>query len=176
MPSFINSTMRKIWKKMARKGYRDGYVDAHISNTVSSQITKLRTEHNWTQTQLADHAGMKQSRISVLEDPNWENVEIATLKRIASAFDVGLTVRFVPYSYIAEWAAGLSEHRLFVPTYNEEIENAPAAESPAARAFMEGTGSQSQRFGSIQNITDQLPPGAVPKIDTGAPRAGALQY
>jgi transcriptional regulator with XRE-family HTH domain len=120
MPSFINSTMKKIWKKMARKAYRDGYVSAHISNTIASQITKLRTAKGWTQTQLAEYAGMRQSRISALEDPNWQNVEVATLKRLASAFDVALTVRFIPFSELAQWAAALSDDKLLVSTYDEE--------------------------------------------------------
>jgi transcriptional regulator with XRE-family HTH domain len=137
MPSFINLTMRKIWKKMARKNYRDGYVSAHISNTVASQITKLRSENGWTQAELAERAGMKQSRISALEDPNWENVEVATLKRLASAYDVGLTVRFVPYSELAQWAVTLSEDKLHVPTYEEEAADRipDVATTGAAAAF-----------------------------------------
>src|SRR5260370_35920549 len=137
MLSFINSTMTKIWEKLARKAYRDGYVNAHISNTVASQIVKLRTARGWTQAQLAEQTGMKQSRISALEDPNWENVEVATLRRFASAFDVGLTVRFAPFSELAYWAATLSEHKLLVPTYNEEAaERIPdVASTGAAAAF-----------------------------------------
>jgi transcriptional regulator with XRE-family HTH domain len=106
MPSIISSTMRKIWKKMADKEYRDNYVAAHLSNTISAQIFMLREENGWTQKQLADKAHMGQSRISALEDPNYENVEISTLKRLASAFDVALTVRFVPFSELVEWVDG----------------------------------------------------------------------
>jgi transcriptional regulator with XRE-family HTH domain len=163
MPSFINSTMKKIWKKMARKAYRDGYVSAHISNTVASQITKLRTAHGWTQTQLAEHAGMKQSRISALEDPNWENVEIATLQRIASACDVALTVRFAPFSELAEWAATLSDDKLLVPTYDEEATEQvlarPVAKAGAAAAFFELRGQDTTfRLGkfSAEEKADQI--------------------
>jgi transcriptional regulator with XRE-family HTH domain len=121
---------------MGRKAYRDGYVAAHISNTVAAQIVKLRAAHGWTQGQLAEQAKMKQSRISVLEDPNWENVEIATLRRLASAFDVGLTVRFAPFSELAYWAVTLADHKLFVPTYGEEDEEeATTAQGSAAAAF-----------------------------------------
>jgi len=101
----ISSTMRKIWKKICKsKAYRDSYVAAHVSNTVAAQITLMREARDWTQSLLAEKAGMKQSRISTLEDPNYENIEVATLKRLASAFEVGLTIRFVPFSELVSWA------------------------------------------------------------------------
>lgn len=156
MPSFINSMMKKIWKKMSRKAYRDGYVSAHVSNTIAAQITQLRTARGWTQTQLADRTGMKQSRISALEDPNWENVEVATLLRFASAFDVALTARFAPFSELAEWAATLSDHKLLVPSYEEEAaENAAArtiaVEGNAEAAFFQAFTEQRISHGAVLN-------------------------
>jgi transcriptional regulator with XRE-family HTH domain len=111
------NTTAKTWKKMATKDYRDAYVSAHISNTVAAQIVTLREREGWTQKQLAQRSGMNQSRISALEDPNYENYEIATLKRVASAFDVGLTVRFCAYSEVVSWAMNLSSENLTVPTF-----------------------------------------------------------
>jgi transcriptional regulator with XRE-family HTH domain len=105
---------------MATKDYRDAYVAAHVSNTVASQVSMLREKEGWTQKQFAKKAGMSQSRISALEDPNYENYEIGTLKRVASAFDVALTVRFIPFSELAEWSATLSTDRLNVPSYSED--------------------------------------------------------
>jgi transcriptional regulator with XRE-family HTH domain len=114
--------MTQLWKKMRGKAYRDAFVTAHVSNTVSSQIAKLREREGWTQTQLAQRAGMRQSRISTLEDPNYENFEVKTLLRIASALDVALTVRFVPFSELTRWASELSEHHLVVPKFeNDEL-------------------------------------------------------
>ena len=81
---------------MRGKAYRDSFVAAHVSNTIAAQIVALRTQRNWTQTRLAKEAGMKQSRISALEDPNNENIETKTLIRLASAFDIGLMVLFCP--------------------------------------------------------------------------------
>lgn len=118
MPSSIISTMTDIWKKMRRKAYRDAFVSSHVSETVAAQIALLRAEQGWTQTEFGAKTGMKQSRISALEDPNNENHEIATLKRIASAFDVGLTVRFVPYSEIVKWSATVGPHKLTIADFN----------------------------------------------------------
>jgi transcriptional regulator with XRE-family HTH domain len=122
MLSFISSTMTKIWKKLARKSYRDAFVCAHISNTVAGQIALLRAKRGWTQKELAEKSGMKQSRISALEDPNYENYEVGTLRRIASAFDVALSVRFLPFSSLAEQAANISEAHLWVPSFGEDHE------------------------------------------------------
>ncbi len=127
MPWFINSMMKKIWKRMARKPYRDGYVSASIPDTIAAQITKLRNVQGWTQTELARRTGMKQSRISALEDPNWDNVETSTLERIASAFDVALIVRFAPFSELARWSATLTDDKLVVRSYEEEVEEAALA-------------------------------------------------
>src|SRR5688572_15007518 len=98
MSGLISSTVTKLWKKMRNKEYRDSFVAADLSNTVAAQIHSLREKHEWTQSQLAEKTGMKQSRISALEDPDYENFEIKTLRRLAAAFDVGLMVRFVPFS------------------------------------------------------------------------------
>lgn len=105
---------------MRKKAYRDSYVAAHLSNTIAAQISAMRETRGWTQTQLAEKAGMKQSRISNLEDPNYENIEAATLRRIASAFDVGLTIRFAPFSEVVDWAASISDEKMDVPDFDHD--------------------------------------------------------
>jgi transcriptional regulator with XRE-family HTH domain len=112
--------MRGIWKKMRSKEYRNSYVGAHLSNTVASQISLLREANGWTQKELADKSGMRQSRISALEDPNYENIEIGTLRRLASAFDVALTVRFVPFSELVEWTANLDPGKLTPASFHDD--------------------------------------------------------
>lgn len=120
MPSSIISTINSIWKKMRRKPYRDAFIASHVSETVAAQIALLRSERGWTQKQLAEKTSMKQSRISALEDPNYENYEVGTLKRIASAFDVGLTVRFVPFSDVVRWSATLGPHKLTIADFEND--------------------------------------------------------
>jgi hypothetical protein len=68
---------------------------------------------------------MKQSRISALEDPNYENIEVGTLRRLASAFDVGLTVRFVPFSELVRWSATLSDADISVSSFDEDTLTSP---------------------------------------------------
>src|ERR1700730_7688677 len=115
MSSRINSKVNAIWKKLRNKEYRDSFVASQISNTIAAQIFSLRDARGWKQAEVAAKAGMKQSRISDLEDPNYENYETRTLVKLASAFDVGLIVRFVPFSELAKWSVNLSP-RDFLPT------------------------------------------------------------
>jgi transcriptional regulator with XRE-family HTH domain len=115
LSSRINSKVKAIWKKLRNKDYRDSFVASQISNTIAAQIFSLREARGWKQAEVAVRAGMKQSRISDLEDPNYENYQTRTLVKLASAFDVGLVVKFVPFSELAKWSANLSP-RDFLPT------------------------------------------------------------
>ncbi len=115
---------------MHRKAYRDAYVSAHVSNTVAAQIEALREARGWKQADLAERIGTKQSRISVLENPNNENFEVKTLLKVASAFDVGLSIRFVPYSSIVEWADDISQDKLVVREFARDALPMQPAELP----------------------------------------------
>jgi len=115
---------------MRKKAYRDSYVAAHLSNTVAAQIAAMRESRGWTQAELANKSGMKQSRISSLEDPNYENFEAGTLRRIASAFDVGLSIKFVPYSEVVKFVSEISDDVLDVPSFeNDALTQSRAASS-----------------------------------------------
>lgn len=120
MHGSISSMMKRMWRKLKNKEYRDSFVSSHVSNTIASQIVTLRTKRGWTQTRLAKEAKTHQSRISSLEDPNYENVEVGTLKKLASAFDVALIVRFAPFSELALWDARLSPSAFSVARFDED--------------------------------------------------------
>jgi len=49
---------------------------------------------------------MNQNAISRLESSNYGKPTITTLKRVAAALDVGLIVRFVPFSEMIDWVSG----------------------------------------------------------------------
>ena len=123
----------QLINKLRNKNYRDSFVSAHIGTNIASQIFAIRNRRRWTQTELADKAGMAQTRISVLEDANYENFSIMTLKRLASAFDVALIVRFVPFGELAEWVVNLSPSSLAVPSFAEEQERSFSISEAASR-------------------------------------------
>ena len=74
--------------------HRHAYCDEFLNISIATQIKVLREQRGLTQNELADQTDMKQSRISALEDVNYSSWSINTLRRLAKAFDVTLTVEF----------------------------------------------------------------------------------
>jgi hypothetical protein len=70
---------------------------------------------------------MTQNAVSRLESPNYGKPTITTLKRLAAALDVGLIVRFVPFSELIDWVSstprideGLNDKALSVASFDLE--------------------------------------------------------
>ncbi len=61
---------------------------------VSSQIYELREKRGYTQAELAQKAGTKQSNIARLEDSDYTGYSLKTLNRIANALGVELKISF----------------------------------------------------------------------------------
>ncbi|WP_454813793.1 helix-turn-helix domain-containing protein [Labrys neptuniae] len=105
---------------MRNKEYRDEFARAHTFNLIAAQIHKLRKAAKLSQAELAKRSDMNQSRISMLEDPELENIELDTLQRIASALDVAVSVRFVPFSEIVAQAADFAAQKLDVTSFDSD--------------------------------------------------------
>lgn len=103
--------------RFENKAFRDSFIAEQIGTKLAFQIRKLREDRGWSQADLAERAGMKQSRISELEDPNYAKYTISTLRRLASAFDVALDVRFESYGEALELAARIDSSKLEVASF-----------------------------------------------------------
>jgi transcriptional regulator with XRE-family HTH domain len=90
-----------MWQRLADKVYRDEYVAAKIDSNLAFQINNLRESRGWTQEELAKRADTKQPRISLLER-SCGGVTLSALRKIASAFDVALSIKFVPFSQLVD--------------------------------------------------------------------------
>lgn len=110
----------RLWEKFRSKVYRDAFVESHLSTNIAAQIHSLREARGWTQEKLADTAHMAQARISIMEGPSYRGFTLSTLKRLASAFDVALIVRFVPFGELLEWSTSLTPERLAPPNYGAD--------------------------------------------------------
>jgi len=106
--------------KLKDKEYRDAFVVSHINNVIPFQIRTLREQREFSQEELARLTGKQQEAVSRLENPNYERYTLATLKELASAFDVGLVVRFVPISKLVEWELNLDSESLKVLSFKDE--------------------------------------------------------
>lgn len=121
MQSNISMTYKdELLEDLKDKEYRNAFVSSHISNGIPFQIKTIRDNKKMTQKELGKLARMKQTAICRLENPNYGNFTLKTLKEIAAAFDVALIVRFVPFNDLVKWDLNLSSESLNVLSFNED--------------------------------------------------------
>jgi transcriptional regulator with XRE-family HTH domain len=147
----ISERQLSLWEKFEHKGYRDGFVSSHLANNIAAQIYSTRELRGWTQEELAEKAGMAQARICVMENSTYDKYSLSTLKRLASALDVALIVRFAPFSELAEYATSMGPDRLAVRDFKNDCPIGLATRAPAT--------TQAVAAGPI-NVAD-LPAGQV---------------
>lgn len=58
--------------------------------------------------------------VSEWENPNYGKYTLETLKYLAKAFDIGLLVRFVPFSKLVDWTVDLTSDLIAPPRFSEE--------------------------------------------------------
>ena len=94
----MNNLSDKLFDEFRDKEYAHTYADEFLNAYIATQIKAIRQQQNLSQEELATLAEMKQERISVLEDVNYSSWSVKTLKRLARAFDLTLTVSFEAFS------------------------------------------------------------------------------
>lgn len=106
---------------------RAKFVESQINHGIAFQIRALRNREEWSQPKMAERCNTAQNQIYRLENPTKAKPTISTLKKLAAIFDVGLVVRFVPFSQMVAWASGtpymdrgLSTASLAVPSFAQE--------------------------------------------------------
>lgn len=135
--------------ELREKAYRDAYVASQIRVGLPFQIRALRQQKGWTQGDLAAHAGMSQPRIAEIEKPGERKFNLETLLRIAAAFDVGLTVNFVPITELINREDRFDPDTFSVPTFAEEL--AAAERRAATRAELKKFEQRVNRLIGRQN-------------------------
>jgi hypothetical protein len=117
---------------------RARFVESHLNTALAFQIRSLRGD-KWTQTEFAEKLGIKHANnVSArLENPNYGKHTLTTLKKIATACDVGLVVWFVPFGRLVDWVTGtphtdngLSPSFYDIPTFCQEFGHGKAGPMP----------------------------------------------
>jgi len=111
----------KLMLKLRKKEYRDAYVSEHIKTSLPIQIKILREQRGWSQEHLAQLAKTTQTVISRVEDPNYGKLNLSSLLKMASAFDIALIVKFVPFSKILNEFEDVSPKNLRVDNFEQEV-------------------------------------------------------
>jgi transcriptional regulator with XRE-family HTH domain len=115
------SEKSKWVQELQNKATRDAFVSSQMSIPLAFQILALREHRGMTQKQLAEKAGMLQPRIAAMERPSGGEPNLRTLKRLASAFDVALIIRFAPFSELIKWTEGFSPDSFAVPSFSDDL-------------------------------------------------------
>jgi len=115
------SVFSRLWKKFANsKRYREEFVAAQVKRGIPFQIRTLLKKRGWSQGELAERAGLTQGVVSRAADPEYGNLTLNTIVRIAAGFDVAFIGVFVPFSKLAGWFTELSEDGVTVESFEEE--------------------------------------------------------
>ena len=88
---------------------------------IAAQIKVLREQRGLTQKQLAADTKMKQEKISVLEDVDYDAWTIKTLRKLARAFDLNLKVSFEKFSNGILDASNISSKSLERASRNQDL-------------------------------------------------------
>ena len=106
----MTNKSEQIWRSLRDAEFRRQFIDEHIDVGIALQIRALRERQVLTQAKLAELLGDKKNQpvISSWEDPSYGKYTLTTLKDLAKAFDVGLLVRFVPFSKLVDWTTDLT--------------------------------------------------------------------
>jgi transcriptional regulator with XRE-family HTH domain len=120
------NAFRELWAKFRSKKYREEFVAAQVKRAIPFQIRALMKKKGMSQEKLAELSGLTQGVISRAANPNYGNLTLNTLVRIAAGFDMAFIGRFVPFSELGRYFVKLDEDSIDVPTYTEEDEEIQA--------------------------------------------------
>jgi len=131
---------------LKNKKYRDAFVASQISVNLPFQIRALREQRGWKQSILAAKSDMLQPRISAMESPGAAKFNLETLRRIASAFDVALVVRFVPFSELVDWSEQFNPDTFKIPDFEHDLNLEEPADLAGSTGKWLGTCTTSSEY------------------------------
>lgn len=109
-----------LLEKLTDTTYRNAFISEEIDTGLPMQLRAMREARGWNQKYVAEKMETKQPRFSLMEKPGYGNFSLSTLKKLASIFNVGLIVSFVPYSEMIEFTDAFSRKRLEIPSFADE--------------------------------------------------------
>jgi transcriptional regulator with XRE-family HTH domain len=107
-------------QEFQNEDYRHAYAEECVNTMIATQIRVLREEREMSQSGLANKAGMAQPRLSVMESADYSNWSVNTLKRLARAFDLALSVRFESFSEVILEFKEMSKENLSRPSFKDD--------------------------------------------------------
>lgn len=125
---------KNIWKHLTDRVFRREYVAEQARSGVAYQLKAMREARGWSQTDLAKMANKSQSNIARLEDPDYGKFSLQTLLELSDAFDVWLSVEFVPFNTGLARTSNRSASALNAISFSDEMASSKLATSSASTA------------------------------------------
>ena len=155
----MSDLFQRLKSDFQDEDYRHVYTNGLIDSKIAMQIKVLREQpgRGWTQEKLAQKTGMRQARISALEDVNYSAWSLSTLRRFARAFDLYVDVEFKEFGTLERQLDGLDREHLARrsfkedPVFNQDVATALAA-ATATRDFIVSA-SATQNWAQETNIS-----------------------
>ncbi len=128
------SVRQQLLQSFRDPEYRHTFVDERLRASVALQIRALRQARAMTQKELGDAIGMAQTWVSKLENPDYGKMTVATLLRLAEAFDTDLEIKFRPFSRTLDSLPMQGSEYFTVPNFDEEFGSDELAPEDLQRA------------------------------------------
>ena len=143
-----------LLEKLTDQTYRDAFISEEIDIGLPMQLRAMREARGWNQKHVAEKMDTKQPRFSLMEKPGYGNFSLNTLKRLASIFNVGLIVSFVPYSELIEFVEGFGPKRLKIPSFADEYLTLERRYAKRTRQCANDSAQPSLDFSSAETPAD----------------------
>ncbi len=125
---------KNIWKHLTDRLFRREYVAEQARSGVAYQLKAMREARGWSQADLAKMANKSQSNIARLEDPDYGKFSLQTLLELSDAFDVWLSVEFVPFNTGLARTSNRSASALNAISFSDEMASSKPAISATSTA------------------------------------------
>src|SRR5688572_7172442 len=100
------------------RDYRRAYAESFANTIIATQIRLLRG--SLTQQEFVDLVGIKQSRVSAMEDENYSAWRTKSLEKIAAGQDVVFVGRLFSFGELLNWSRAMSEDELRVLSFSND--------------------------------------------------------
>lgn len=117
----MNELSSMLASEFEDKEYAHGYVQSHLVEKIASQVYALRKQRGLTQVELAEASGVPQGKISKIESGDFDSLALATLFKLAQAFDVSVDVNLQSFCHAIKDITESDLSKFTVPTRTDDL-------------------------------------------------------
>lgn len=152
----MNKIVERLKQEFHDEDYRYAYDEEFSNSRMATQTRAIREERGLTQKELAEIAEMKQSRISELENVNYNAWSVSTLRRLAKALGVRLFFGFESWGELLPEVSNFNRSLLQKPEFEKDIAFKKAGKRAKSRkkSSISNTNPNQPRLRHLQIVRD----------------------